>query len=338
MSVPLDAPRRRARRRSSAPLAVLFAVATAVAGATGVIMAADETTANVERVEGLEDILAPKDGPAQNFLLVGSDTRATADPGSVDFGGIGDTSVVQGQRSDTIMILRQEEDGNGAALVSIPRDLWVEIAGDSGENRINAAYNEGADVLAATITNELGIPIHHYVEVDFEGFKSLIDALGGVELCFYFASRDKNTGLWQDPGCHVVDGVQALAFARSRYFEEFRDGDWQRDGTADLGRIGRQQRFIRTTADTTLAKLQSDPFLASDLIDAAAGAMRVDAGLDVLDAAGTLRKAFASGLSTYQLPVSGVERNGNAVLVLDDGADPILDYFRGTGPLPPPQD
>jgi LCP family protein required for cell wall assembly len=338
MSVPLDTPRRRPRPRSSATIAVFLAVATAAAGATGVIMAAEQTTTSFERVEGLEDVLVPKDGPAQNFLLVGSDTRATADPTSADFGGIGDTSVVQGQRSDTIMVLRQEENGNGAALVSIPRDLWVNIAGDTGERRINAAYNEGPDVLAATVTQELGIPINHYVEIDFEGFKTLIDALGGVELCFYFASRDENTGLWQDPGCHTVDGVQALAYARSRKLEEFRDGDWQQDPTADLGRIARQQQFIKTTADATLAKLQSDPFLASKLIDAAGGAMRVDPGLDLLDAAGTLRKAFATGLTTYELPVYGIERDGNAVLALDDGAEPILDYFRGLAPAPPVAD
>jgi LCP family protein required for cell wall assembly len=324
-------------RRSSAPIAVLLAVATALAGAAGVIRAANDRSDSVERIEGLEEILQAKDGPAQNFLLVGSDTRATADPTSADFGAVGDTTAVSGQRSDTIMILRQEENGEGAALVSIPRDLWVTIAGRGSENRINAAYNDGPETLAATVSQELGVPINHYIEVDFEGFKRLIDAAGGVELCFWYATRDVNTGLSQDPGCHNVDGVQALAYARSRKYDEFRDGDWRRDGTADLGRIARQQLFIRETAEATLAKLRSDPFLASELIDAASGAMRADPGLDLIDTAGTLRKAFSAGLATYQLPVSGVDRNGNSVLVLDSGAEPILDYFRGVGPLPPPQ-
>ena len=117
----LDEPRRRPRRRSSAPLALAFAIAVGVVGAAGVIRAANERTASVERIEGLEEILVAVDGPAVNYLLIGSDSREGADPGSSDFGGIGDTNAVSGRRSDTIMILRQEKDGNGAALMSIPR-------------------------------------------------------------------------------------------------------------------------------------------------------------------------------------------------------------------------
>ncbi len=88
-------------------------------------------------------------------------------------------------------------------------------------------------------------------------------------------------------------------------------------------------------ADATIAKLQSDPFLASELISSGTSAVRMDPGLDLVGAAGTLRKAFSTGLNKYQLPVSGVTRNGNAVLVLDPGAEPILNYFRGLTPPPP---
>ena len=102
---------------------------------------------------------------------------------------------MSGQRSDTIMIMRQEKDGNGVALLSLPRDLWVNIAGRSSPSRINSAYSDGTDVLAATITQEFGIPINHVVEVDFEGFKDIIDTAGGTELCFWYVTRDKNTGL-----------------------------------------------------------------------------------------------------------------------------------------------
>jgi len=233
------------------------------------------------------------------------------------------------------MILRQEEDGNGASIVSLPRDLWVTIAGTGEQNRINAAYSKGTDVLAATITEEFGIPIHHVVDIDFTGFKDLIDAAGGVELCFWYATRDKNTGLDQQPGCNQVDGLQALQYARSRYYEEFRDGKWRTDPTSDLGRNKRQQDFLELAAESTIERLQSDPFMASRLIDAAAGTVRMDPDLDPVVAAGTLRKAFSNGLDKYQLPVTGVERNGMAVLLLADGAAPILDYFRGAAPPPP---
>lgn len=323
------------RGRSSAPLALLLALMVGGFGAFGVITAANARTSDVERIEGLDLVLTAQQGPAQNYLLIGSDTRENADPNDADFGGIGDTSAVQGRRSDTIMILRQETDGNGASIVSLPRDLWVNIAGRDSASRINSAYSDGTDVLAATITQELGIPIHHVVDIDFGGFKELVDAAGGTTVCFEYATRDKNTGLDQQPGCHQLDGLQSLQYARSRYYEEFRDGQWRTDPSSDLGRIQRQQNFLELTANATVDRLQADPFMASRLITAATGAVRMDPGLDPVGAAGTLRKAFATGLNKYQLPVSGVTKNGNAVLVLEPGAEPILDYFRGIGPPPP---
>ncbi|MEM8619661.1 MAG: LCP family protein [Actinomycetota bacterium] len=322
-------------RRSSAPLALLLAVIVGSVGALGVIRAANARTTNVERIDGLELVLEAQDGPAVNYLLVGSDSRENADPNSPDFGGIGDESVVQGRRSDTIMILRQEEDGDGASLVSLPRDLWVEIAGKGTQNRINSAYNDGIDVLAATITENFGIPINHVVDVDFEGFKEIVDAVGGTEVCFEYATRDDNTGLEQDPGCHTLNGVESLQYTRSRYFEEFRDGDWRTDPTADLGRIERQQGFITSTANRALTAVQSDPFAAGRILDASTAAVRMDPGLDPIAAAGTLRKAFGAGLNTYQLPVTGRTVAGNAVLDLAEGSEAILDYFRGIGPRPP---
>ena len=325
----------RSRRRGSAPLALVLAALVAGFGAFGVISAANARSSDVQRIEGLELVLTAQDGPAQNYLLIGSDTRENADPDGADFGGIGDTDEVSGRRSDTIMILRQEADGNGASIVSLPRDLWVNIAGGTGANRINSAYSDGTDVLAATITQELGIPINHVVDIDFNGFKDIVDAIGGTEVCFWFATRDKNTGLDQQPGCHTLNGIESLQYARSRYFEEFRDGSWQTDPRSDLGRIERQQLFLEQTADVTIDRLQSDPFLASKLISAGTSAVRMDAGLDPVAAAGTLRKAFSAGLNKYQLPVVGVTEDGNAVLVLDEDAEPILDYFRGVGPPPP---
>ena len=324
----------RHRRRSSAPLALVLALVVGAVGAFGVIRAANARTSDIERIEGLELALTPQDGPARNYLLIGSDTREGADPNAADFGGIGDANEVTGRRSDTIMILRQEEDGNGASIVSLPRDLWIDVTGH-GENRINTAYSHGTDVLATTITQELGIPIHHVVDIDFNGFKDLVDVVGGTTVCFLYPTRDKNTGLDQQPGCHVLDGVESLQYARSRYYEEFRDGQWRTDPTSDLGRIERQQTFLQQTADGTIGRLQSDPFLASELIGAGTSAVRMDPGLDPVAAAGTLRKAFTTGLNKYQLPVSGVTKNGNAVLLLDPGAEPILDYFRGVGPPPP---
>ena len=111
----------RHRRCSSAPVALLLAVVVGAVGAFGVIRAANARTSDIQRIEGLELALTSQDGPAENYLLIGSDSRENAGPDDADFGGIGDVNAVPGRRSDTIMILRQEEDGNGASIVSLPR-------------------------------------------------------------------------------------------------------------------------------------------------------------------------------------------------------------------------
>ena len=333
---PPDLPR---RRRPGSPLPWVLAVAAVVGsvGAFGVIRAADERTQDVERIFGLEGVLTavPDDDdpsieyPAENYLLVGSDSREGVDQNSEDFGVIGDSGIVGGRRSDTIMVLRQERNG-GAALMSLPRDLWVEIAGTGRSQRINTAYNEGPEQLAATVTQSLGIPIHHYVEVDFVGFKDIIDRLGGVEVCVGFAARDVRSGLSLNAGCQVLDGVQALAFARSRYYEEWDGTDWKTDPRADLGRIERQQLFMRAAVDGALRKLRSSPFGSSDTIQAVIDSVRIDEGLDPIKAGDALRNAAEEGLRTYALPVVNDVVDGNAVLRLGEDADLLLAYFRGS--------
>ena len=143
------------------------------------------------------------------------------------------------------MILRFDPATNTASLLSLPRDLWVRSPARR-KNRINAAFSKGPDVLINTIQDDFGIPIHHYVEVDFQGFKSLVDAIGGVSIWFDVPSRDTNTGLEVlDPGCVKLDGIQALAFARSRHFETFTERQVARGPRRDLGRITRQQDFMQ---------------------------------------------------------------------------------------------
>ena len=190
------------------------------------LRAADERTADVDRIDGLEGVLADvrrrrtcSTRPRTTCSSAPTPGRAPI-PNSPDFGAIGDADEVSGRRSDTIMILRQERNG-GAALMSLPRDLWVEIAGTGESQRINTAYNDGPERLATTVSQSLGIPIHHYVEVDFTGFKSIVDEIGGVELCVGYAARDTNSGLALQPGCQTLDGSMALAYARSRHYEEW---------------------------------------------------------------------------------------------------------------------
>ncbi len=134
----------------------------------------------------------------------------------------------------------------------------------------------------------------------------------------------------------MLDGTQALAYARSRHYQEFIDGDWQEDPRApDLGRIARQQEFIRTAVAKLLRQIRRQPFRLGELIGAATGAVRIDEDVDPVEAANALRGAAEEGLATYTLPVEGVEREGQSALELTDGAEPILNYFRGLAPAPP---
>ena len=154
---------------------------------------------DLPRVE-LAHVLSPEPpkeaiDKAQNFLLVGSDSRANIDPDDPNIGAFGSESEVGGQRSDTIMVLRIDPASERASILSFPRDLWVSIAGTGGKQRINTAFSRGPDVLVATLQQNFGIPIQHFVEVDFAGFKGLVDAVGGVPVYFENPARDKNTGL-----------------------------------------------------------------------------------------------------------------------------------------------
>ena len=212
--------------RAPLALAALFTVVVGVGGGAGVYFAGEREEAGIERVEELTEVLAANEGPAENYLIVGSDNRDVIDEDSEDAGLFLDGPTGEGGRSDTIMILRRDPE-NGASLLSIPRDLWVPIAGTGDDGKINWAYIGGPRRLAETITQALGIPIHHYVEVDFAGFQRLVDEIGGVEICVEYAAQDTNSGLVLQPGCQTLDGAMALAYARSRYYEEFRDGEWR---------------------------------------------------------------------------------------------------------------
>jgi LCP family protein required for cell wall assembly len=330
----------------SAALAGIIAVVMAVGGVFGLQRGADGLVGGIQRIDALAGALSVTDdsasgilgtdgpiGPTVNFLLVGSDSRDGISSDDPNFGAIGSTSDVSGERADTIMILRRESDG-GLALTSLPRDLLVEIADTGQRRRINSAYSGGPDRLVRTVTQSLGIPIHHYVEVDFQGFQEIIDATGGVELCIEYATRDRNSGLDLQPGCQRLNGSQALAFARSRYYEEFRDGQWRRDGSADLGRIARQQLFMRAAMNGALASFQADPLASGRLLESVVDSVRVDPGLDPFRAAESLRRAAGDDLVTYALPVRPTTVNGASVVELEPAAEEILEYFRGLGPAP----
>jgi LCP family protein required for cell wall assembly len=325
-------------RRPPGALAFGLAVLVAAAGTIGMKVSAHQATNAVTRDEQVVQALEQpvNDAPAENYLLVGSDSRQGISADDPNAGAIGNADEVVGGRSDTIMVLRRERNG-GAYLLSIPRDLWVTIAGTGKKSKINSAYNQGSERLVETVSQALGIPINHYVEIDFAGFQRLVDEIGGVKICTYYPAQDLHSGLHLNPGCTNLDGSQALAYARSRYYQEWHDGQWHQDGTADIGRIKRQQLFIKTAVTKLLQEMENQPFEIGELIGAATSAVTIDQGLDPVKAAAALRQAAEIGLDTYALPVTAAQHKGQSALDLDTAAaQPILDFFRGAGAAPPP--
>src|SRR5688572_18449237 len=179
-----------------------------------------------------------------NVLLVGSDSRKNISKAEAK--AFGSSKQVGGERSDTIIVLHVDPEAEKAAMLSIPRDLFVPIAGTNRSNKINSAFDGGPARLIATIRNALGIEIDHYVQVDFNGFRGIVNAVDGVKMYFSAPARDRYTGLnVSKAGCIELDGERALQFVRSRHYQHYESGRWRLDGSGDIGRVNRQQDFLQ---------------------------------------------------------------------------------------------
>ena len=318
-------------RRSGRQRAVLFALGTVfvvLVGALTVVGYGLVQLNSIDRYEDLEVDAAPA-GEPENYLVVGSDTREGA--------SAEEAASVEGRRSDTIMVMRIDPQEESAAVLSLPRDLVIPISPSGEEARINSAYSsgtpdEGRQALIDTIRLNFGIELNHYVEIDFQGFARLVDAVGGVPLWFDAAVRDRQSGLYQtNLGCVTLGGDQALPFVRSRHLQYMTpEGEWESDPTGDLGRITRQQVFMRNALSKVTSEA-SNPVRARELVEIAVDAVGLDGEMgigDILDLADRFREFDTSQLLTYSLPI--VENGDGATVSVDDAnAGPILDLFRG---------
>ncbi|HVM26127.1 MAG TPA: LCP family protein [Mycobacteriales bacterium] len=283
---------------------------------------------NINRLDGIFDGTdrgeVGESGP-KNILIVGSDSREGLAPGE-DFQGTGD-EFVTGQRSDTIILAHLYGDDEVAQLVSFPRDSWVTIPASTdprtGERRpaheakINSAFFEGGPaLLVATVQQLSGLTIDHYVQVDFTGFKGMVDALGGVEVCLPEAAREPKSGIDLPAGRSTVEGEQALAFVR------------QRSGLArgDIDRIARQQQFMGAIVRKTLsAGTLANPFKLNGFLDAATESLQVDEDLTIgglRDLALRMRGFDSGGVIFSTVPVAdpAARREGQSVVLLDEAA------------------
>lgn len=253
-----------------------------------------------------ESVLAGSSG-GTNYLLVGTDQR----------------DGTEGNRADSILVLRT---GDGPArLLSIPRDLLVprpDLGGDTA--RINAAYNTGAANLIRTVQEGVGIPIDRYIEINFTAFGDLVDALGGVTINFPTPAIDEGSGLnVPEAGDVELDGVQALAFVRSRKYQEVIDGVPQGTSGSDLDRIVRQQAFLREVLKE--AGSSRNPFHLARIGTALAGGLTIDNHMELFDA---LVFAWNMGqLDPAQTELPVTDSGDGSTVVLASGAAAVIDDF-----------
>lgn len=299
------------------------------------------------------DLAEAESAEPQNYLLIGSDSREGVDPNQPGADVMLGKGKPPGQRADSIAVVRVDPASERIDMLSIPRDLWLPIQPSGEEQRINTAYAESTQALIDTVQQGLGIPIHHYVSVNFQGFQDLIQTIGGVPLWFDHPVRDLNSGLMiPNKGCAVLDGFQGLAFARSRHLQWNNGSRWVSDPTGDLGRMTRQQLLARAAMSKVRSMGLNDVGKVKGLVDAGVDNVRLDDELGVSEIVGLTRR-FSNfdpqRLQTRSLPVVPHRTSGGASVVLLDpvAAEPVLQVFRGgaapavtttTAPPPEPSD
>ena len=306
--------------------------------AAGAIGWAYNQASALPRIDVSASLSAPvPPGEPENILLVGIDDGMGLDSNDPVLTGRPSTL-----NTDTIIILRVDPTRQTAAMVSLPRDLYVNLAG-GGKGRINEALALGGPQrLIETIKQDFNIPINHYAMVNFAGFRSVVSAVGGVPIYFQYPSRDQWTGLFQyDPGCVTLDGEQALAYARSRHFEIQRTAKrWQEDPSSDFGRIKRQQEFIKAALRKAVSKGARNPFVLRDLLSFAQKNVTLDNSFSIqslVDLGTQFRSFNPDSLVTFTPPADGTMVGSMSVLLLQErAAQPIFDIFRGIAPIVDP--
>ncbi|OQQ16705.1 LytR family transcriptional regulator [Streptomyces sp. M41(2017)] len=262
--------------------------------------------ADIARVDPFKDMKnRPEAGNGMNVLLVGTDGRdriTEAERRKYRLGG------APCHCTDTIMIVHISEDRERASVVSLPRDSYAEtpahtdaVSGKRHEPhpiKLNAAYAEGGPTLTVrTVENMTHVKIDHYLEVDFTSFMKTVDVLGGVKICTVQPLKDSYTGLDLAPGSHVLGGGQALQFVRSRHA----------DGSSDLGRMQRQQRFLAALVDqATSSGVLLNPMKFRDVTRAVLGSVRADKGFgtdELLDLGRAMRNFAPSSSEFTTVPI-----------------------------------
>ena len=221
----------------------------------------------------------------ENILLVGSTDRCALKKQYIGYGIC--SQGVNGINSDVVMILHLNPNSHAVSILSIPRDLFIPNARTTGANKIDAALYQGPTQLVAAIQEDFGIPIQHYVELNFDSFASVVNALGGINMYFpepvYDAESDLDV---TTVGCHHLDGFHALQVVRARHLVHKGPGvtsdnpaNWTPEAQSDLARIRRDHEFLRVLATAVAKKGLSNPLTDRDIIAGVAPDLTVDNGL-----------------------------------------------------------
>jgi LCP family protein required for cell wall assembly len=282
--------RRQNRRHRRLKLALLISLVVVLALGGSVAGYVEFLNHQIHRVH-VKDLAKPAThGPEQgeqNILLVGSTTRCGLTQQNPVFGLC--SQGVNGVNSDVIMVLHLDPAKKQAAVISIPRDLVVPNARATGFNKIDAALYEGPNQLVDAIEEDFGIPIQHYVELNFDSFMGIVNALGGVKMYFPMPVYDAYSQLnIQTAGCQDLNGFEALALVRSRHLQykppSVTTDDtafWPYDPESDLSRIVRDHEFLRVLASTVAKRGLGNPFTDRSLLAAVTPYLQVDTGLSL---------------------------------------------------------
>jgi LCP family protein required for cell wall assembly len=256
---------RHGRRRWLRPRRILVILATLV---VLVVLAAVAVYFSVNSKLTKANVLVPTSltSAGTNWLITGSDSRAGLTRQQENQLALGHD--IAGSRSDTIMLLHVPANGTRPTLVSLPRDSYVHIPGH-GYNKLNAAYAFGGPkLLIATVQDATGLPVNHFMGIGFGGLVSVVNDVGGVQMCLKAPMKDPKAGLNLKAGCQVLNGDQALGFVRTRAFAE---GDLQRE---------QDQRLLikGILAKMTSAGTLANPFAIVPAANGAASAITIDQG------------------------------------------------------------
>jgi LCP family protein required for cell wall assembly len=224
------------------------------------------------------------DAGTENILMIGSTDRCALKVQNPAYGLC--SQGVNGVNSDVVMILHLNPVNHTVSILSVPRDLFVPNARSDGANKIDAALYQGPDQLIAAIEDDFGIPIQHFVELNFDSFINVVQALGGIKMYFPEPVYDAYSGLnVQTTGCIALNGTQALQVVRARHVQYKGPGvttsnpvHWPQEAQSDIARIRRDHEFLRVLAAAVKAKGLSNPITDQQLIAGVAGQLTVDSG------------------------------------------------------------